>query len=68
MLFSTENGVWSKTGFDYLNILISATYKHEKSVNHIKCFLQINIFGRNRIDYLLDEQIKTSDLMYDEKV
>lgn len=68
LLFSTENGVWSKVGFDNLNSLTLAICRHEKSINHIKCFLQINTFGRNRIDHLLDEQKKTSDLMHNEKV
>ncbi|KAL4154101.1 hypothetical protein QTP88_001934 [Uroleucon formosanum] len=68
LLFSTENGVWSKVGFDNLNTLTVAICRHEKSINHIKCFLQINTFGRNRIDHLLDEQKKTCDLMHNEKV
>jgi len=37
--------------------------RNEKSINHLKCFLQINTFGKNRIDHLLDEQQKTCDLM-----
>lgn len=68
LLFSTENGVWSKVGFDNLNTLTLAISRHEKSINHIKCFLQINTFGRNRIDHLLDEQKKTSDSIHNEKV
>ncbi|KAF0715097.1 zinc finger MYM-type protein 1-like [Aphis craccivora] len=68
LLFSTENGVWSKVGFDNLNTLTVAICRHEKSINHLKCFLQINTFGRNRIDHLLDEQKKTCDLMHNEKV
>lgn len=58
LLFSTENGVWSKVGFDNLNTLTLEICKHEKSINHLKCFLQINTFGKNRIDHLLDEQQK----------
>lgn len=41
---------------------------HEKSINHIKYFLQLNTFYRNWIDHLLDEQKKTSNLMHDKGV
>lgn len=40
LLFSTENGVWSKVGFDNLNTLTVAICRHEKSINHINVFFK----------------------------
>lgn len=46
LLCLTENGVWSKNGFNNLNTLSLVTYRHEKLNNHIKYFFQLNTFGR----------------------
>ena len=68
LLFSSDQGVWSHIGFDNLNTLTLATTRHEKSANHIKCFLQLNAFGRTRIDHQLDEQKRINDMLHNEKV
>jgi hypothetical protein len=69
LLFSNDQGAWSRIGFDNLNTLTGATTRHEKSAtNHIKCFLQLNAFGRTRIDHQLDEQKRISDMLHNEKV
>ena len=69
LLFSGDHNTWYKTGFDNLNTLSISLTRHEKSLNHIKCFLQLNSFGKNyRIDHQLDQQRRINDMMHNEKV
>lgn len=68
LLFSTDSGVWSKNGFANLNCLSVAVSRHEKSVNHLQCFVSMNSFGRTRIDHQLNEHQKISNQMHNENV
>ncbi|XP_067135315.1 zinc finger MYM-type protein 1-like [Centruroides vittatus] len=68
LLFSTDNGVWSKNGFVNLNCLSVAVSRHEKSVSHLKSFISLNIFGRTSINHQLNEHQRISDQMHNEKV
>lgn len=51
---SQDRGVWSKTGFTYLNHLSAALKVHSSSKEHIDNAMAHKTFGRVRIDEALD--------------
>ncbi|XP_066981403.1 zinc finger MYM-type protein 1-like [Macrobrachium rosenbergii] len=68
LLFSNEDNIWSNAGFDNLNTLTLAVARHEKSFNHISCFLQYNSFVRTTNDHQTKEHQPMSDEMHNENV
>ena len=43
------------------------TTRQKKSANHIKCYLQLEVFGQTQFDNQLDEQKWINDMLYNEK-
>ncbi|KAJ4433006.1 hypothetical protein ANN_15263 [Periplaneta americana] len=68
LMFSKEETVWSKNGYDNLNNLHNAINKHEKSQAHIFSVLQFKSFGSSRIDVQLDSQLRVSVEQHNEMV
>ncbi|KAJ4449671.1 hypothetical protein ANN_01075 [Periplaneta americana] len=68
LMFSKEETVWSKNGYDNLNNLHNAINKHEKSQTHIFSVLQFKSFGSSRIDVQLDSQLHVSVEQHNEMV
>lgn len=68
MLFSTENGVWNKNGYNDLNHLTVAVQRHEKSRAHMQAYLAFKMFGKQRIDTLLDCQKRAGISRHNEEV
>lgn len=67
-MFSKEETVWSKNGYDNLNNLHNAINKHEKSQAYIFSVLQFKSFGSSRIDVQLDSQLRVSVEQHNEMV
>ena len=68
LLFSTENSVWTKIGFADLNHFSSATKKHEKCSAHVQALLKYRMFGKQRIDTLLNTQQQVNVTRHNEQV
>lgn len=65
--FSNDMSPW-RSGFNNLNYLVAACDKHQKSLSHIKAFSVLKQFGKQRIDYCLNNQKRISDRLHNEKV
>ena len=65
---SNQNNIWTVVGFSDLNHLSTAQKKHEKCTIHITSFLKLKMFGKQRIDELLDKQVLLSNSLHNEKV
>ena len=63
LLFSNTHEVWNKQGFLDLNHLSSAQQKHSKSQNHVPCYLQLKLFGKQQKVYLLLEAQCGNDII-----
>lgn len=68
LLFSSEKGVWTKTGFSDLSHLSVAQQRHERSQAHVESFLKYKMFGKQRIDVLIDSQHKANITQHNELV
>lgn len=68
LLFSVEKNVWNSNGYDNLNNLTSAIQKHDRSQNHISCYLTFKSFGSVRIDHQLVEQERNHVAQHNEQV
>ena len=68
LLFSTESSVWTKIGFADLNHFSSATKKHEKCSAHVQAFLKHRMFGKQRIDILLNTQQQVNVTRHNKQV
>ncbi len=70
VLFNTSKTVWNTDGYGDLKHLSSAIQKHELSKTHIQAVVSWKLFtsNPNRIDTLLDEQIKESVTIHNQKV
>lgn len=68
LLFSRESCVWNKQGFSDLNHLTFMLQKHEKSQAHVQAFLAYKMFGKQRIDTLIDSQRKAEVHKHNEQV
>lgn len=68
LLFARESCVWNKQGFSDLNHLTFMLQKHEKSQAHVQAFLAYKMFGKQRIDTLLDSQRKAEIHKHNEQV
>lgn len=68
ILFSKEKSVWTKTGFSDLSHLSSAQQRHERSQSHVESFLKCKMFGKQRIDVLIDSQHKDNISKHNELV
>ncbi|XP_077298648.1 zinc finger MYM-type protein 1-like [Arctopsyche grandis] len=68
LLFSKDINVWNKEGFADLNHLTAALKKHEGSQAHVQSFLSIQMFGKQRIDVLIDSQRKAEISRHNEQV
>jgi hypothetical protein len=67
-LFSSESNVWSRNGFDDLKHFSTAVQRHEKTKSHVQCFFQLKMFGRQRVDVLLNDQLDKSISQHNELV
>lgn len=54
LLFGMEKNVWNKSGFSDLNHFSTSSKRHEKSNEHIQNLLKLKMFGKQRIDLLID--------------
>ena len=68
LLFSREICVWNNQGFCDLNHLTCSTQKHERSQAHVQAFLAYKMFGKQRIDTLIDSQKKAEIQKHNEQV
>lgn len=64
----TDKNVWSNTGYDDMNHLVCACKKHDQSESHINNMMSLKIFGRVKIDELLNSQLKISRENYNATV
>lgn len=68
LLFSREKSSWNKHGFSDLNHLSVGQQRHSKSQTHIQSFLQLKMFGKDRVDILLSEQHRSYISQHNEQV
>lgn len=68
LLFSKESSVWNKSGFADLNHLITALKKHERSQSHVQSFFSLKMFGKQRIELMIDAQLKDNISQHNERV
>ena len=55
-------------GFCDLNSLTKSSKKHRLSQGHIHAMMKLKTFGRERIDFIIDNQNQRSVEMHDKKV
>lgn len=58
VIFSREENVWSKHGFNDLNNFHHLKSRHEAAKNHIQCLIDLTKFGKIRIDTCLSEAFR----------
>ncbi|XP_076330811.1 zinc finger MYM-type protein 1-like [Tachypleus tridentatus] len=68
LLFSTEKRVGNQQGYTDLNHLPAALQKHEKSRAHVQSSLSLKMFGKQRIETLVDTQRKAEISRHNEQV
>ena len=68
LLLNPQSNVWNAKGYSDLNHLTRAAQKHEKSKNHIKASFSATMFGRQRIDTSLNQQIREELSRHNENV
>jgi hypothetical protein len=68
-LFSTEKHVFNSAGYNDINNIYKSDNRHRHSVNHIACFKEITLFGKNnRIELPLSSQYKQSIEKHNEAI
>lgn len=67
-LFDKDRTVWTSTGYSDLNHVNVAIKKHETALSHIRCSVELKTFGSNRVDLLLNDQLKQSVIDHNKKV
>lgn len=60
LLFEHDPGLWNKGGFADLNNFHKAVKRHYTSKAHLQNVVKEKLFGRTRMDYALNAQLKNS--------
>uniref|UniRef100_A0A8C5PKG8 Zinc finger MYM-type protein 1 n=1 Tax=Leptobrachium leishanense TaxID=445787 RepID=A0A8C5PKG8_9ANUR len=68
ILFSKTQSSWTNAGFCDLKNLSRSLAKHEKSVNHIQCQIDLKTFGASRKDQALDKHWRLNVSIHNAKV
>lgn len=68
LLFAKEKTVWNCSGFKDMNNFYKATKRHEQSQNHLQNIIQLNTFGKTRIENAIDVSRNSAIVQYNEKV
>lgn len=69
LLFATEKSIWNTSGFSDMNNLSKAGIRHGKeSSSHLTATMALKMFGRHRIENLLDSARSISIKNFNDKV
>ena len=58
VIFSREENVWTKHGFNDLNNFHHLKSRHEANKSHIQCLISLTKFGKTRIETCLSEAFR----------
>jgi hypothetical protein len=68
MLFATDKSAWNYSGISDLNNLTNSVVKHVTTEKHLHSIVNLESFGKTRIEFAVDKQQKAIARVHNEKV